>query len=211
MVEESIPLDTMLSWLKDVPMANRVGQEYSYQNVAFSIIGEVIQAKTGKSYDDQMKERVFVPLGMEKASIDYLSIIQNSNVASPHKLVRGKWKPVRITDTYYNVAPAGGINASISDMANWMIALLGHRTDVITQSTLNQLYKPLIKAPSKNRNYGRMHRLSSSYYGLGWRVLHYPSDTLIYHGGYVNGYRSEVAVNPKEKIAVCILPMLQVR
>jgi beta-lactamase class C len=142
---------------------------------------------------------------MEKASIDYLSIIQNSNVASPHKLVRGKWKPVRITDTYYNVAPAGGVNASISDMANWMIALLGHRADVITQSTLNQLYKPLIKAPSKNRNYGRMHRLSNSYYGLGWRVLYYPSDTLIYHGGYVNGYRSEVAVNPKEKIAVCIL------
>ena len=68
-----------------------------------------------------------------------------------------------------------------------------------------KLYSPVVKAPSKNRNYGRMHRLSNSYYGLGWRVLHYPNDTLIYHGGYVNGYRSEVAVNPKEKIAVCIL------
>lgn len=205
MVEEGVPLDTMLSWLKDIPMANRVGQAYSYQNVAFSIIGEVIQARTGKSYAAQMKERVFGPLGMETASIDYSSITQNSNVASPHKLVRGKWKPVSISDTYYNVAPAGGINASISDMARWMVALLGNRTDVIAQSTLSQLYKPLIKAPSKNRNYGRMHRLSNSYYGLGWRILHYPGDTLIYHGGYVNGYRSEVAINPSAKIAVCIL------
>lgn len=50
-----------------------------------------------------------------------------------------------------------------------------------------------------------MHRLSDSFYGLGWRILHYPNDTLIYHGGYVNGYRSEVAVNPHDKIAVCIL------
>jgi beta-lactamase class C len=50
-----------------------------------------------------------------------------------------------------------------------------------------------------------MHKLSDSFYGLGWRILYYPNDTLIYHGGYVNGYRSEVAVNPKDRIAVCIL------
>ncbi len=120
-------------------------------------------------------------------------------------LGRGRWSPAKITDTYYNVAPAGGVNASISDMANWMIALLGNRPDVIKPETLKELYTPAVKAPSKNRNYGRMHRLSNSYYGLGWRVLHYPNDTLIYHGGYVNGYRSEVAINPKERIAVCIL------
>jgi len=205
MVEEGIRLDTMLAWLKDISLANKIGEAYSYQNVAFSIVGEVIKSRTSKPYETQIIERVFVPLNMKTASIDYVSMMQNTNVARPHKLVRGKWKPTLITNTYYNVAPAGGINASISDMAKWMIALLGNRPDVITTATLKQLYTPLVKAPSKNRNYGRMHRLSSSFYGLGWRVLHYPDDTLIYHGGYVNGYRSEVAFNPKEKIAVCIL------
>jgi beta-lactamase class C len=76
---------------------------------------------------------------------------------------------------------------------------------VIGRTTLDSLYAPVVKARSKNRNYGRTHRLSNSYYGLGWRVLHYPNDTLIYHGGFVNGFRSEVAVHPKTKIAVCIL------
>jgi beta-lactamase class C len=205
MVEEGTSLDSMLSWLKNINLASGVGQSYSYQNVAYSIIGEVISAKTGISYDTQMMKRVFIPLKMKTASMDYATIIQNDNVAKPHKLKRGKWTPATITDTYYNVAPAGGVNASISDLAQWMIALLGNRQDVISKETLNQLYTPLIKAPSKNRNYGRLHRLNNSYYGLGWRVLHYPNDTLIYHGGYVNGYRSEVAVNPKSKIAVCIL------
>jgi len=205
MVEEGASLDSMLSWLKDIKLAAGVGQAYSYQNVAYSIIGRVIEARTGRTYEDQLREKVFLPLGMKTASVDYASIMQNPNIASPHNLRRGKWSPTKITDTYYNVAPAGGVNASISDMANWMIALLGNRPDVISQETLNKLYTPIVKAPSKNRNYGRMHRLSNSYYGLGWRVLHYPNDTLIYHGGYVNGYRSEVAVNPKERIAVCIL------
>ncbi len=205
MVEEGTPLDSMLSWLKNIKMAGKVGQSYSYQNVAYSLIGNVIQTRTGKSFEEEMRQRVFRPLGMKTASIDYASIVKNNNVAQPHHLRRGKWVSGKITNTYYNVAPAGGVNASISDMAKWMIALLGHRPDVISKQTLQTLFTPVIKAPSKNRNYGRMHRLSNSYYGLGWRVLHYPSDTLIYHGGFINGYRSEVAVNPKQKIAVCIL------
>ena len=205
MVEEGASLDSMLSWLKNINLGTHVGQAYSYQNVAYSIVGKVIEARTGKSYNDQLKERVFIPLKMTNASVDYVSMMKNINIATPHKLGRGRWTPAKITDTYYNVAPAGGVNASISDMANWMIALLGNRPDVIKPETLAELYTPKVKAPSKNRNYGRMHRLSSSYYGLGWRVLHYPNDTLIYHGGFVNGYRSEVAINPKERIAVCIL------
>lgn len=205
MVEEGVSLDSMLSWLKDIDLASKVGDTYSYQNVAYSLIGEVIRARTGKTYEAQMMDRVFVPLNMKTASIDYESIMKNVNVAKPHTLRRGKWKTATITDTYYNVSPAAGVNASISDMAQWLVALLGKRNDVISRQTLNQLYEPRVRAPSKNRNYGRLHRLSNAYYGLGWRVLHYPNDTLIYHGGYVNGYRSEVAVNVKEKIAVCIL------
>lgn len=205
MVEEGIVLDSMLSWLKNVKLVSKVGDEYSYQNVAYSLIGPVIQSATKKTFESLMQEKVFGPLKMKTASIDYASIMQNPNVAMPHLRRSRQWKPAKITDTYYNVAPAGGINASISDMAQWMIALLGNREDIITPATLNDLYTPVVRARSKNRNYGRMHRLSDSFYGLGWRILYYPNDTLIYHGGYVNGYRSEVALNPKDKIAVCIL------
>jgi beta-lactamase class C len=205
MVEEGIVLDTMLSWLKKINLVSKVGDSYSYQNVAYSVIGPVIKSATGKTYEAMMQEKVFGPLKMKTASIDYASIMQNPNIARPHMRRSRQWRPAKITDTYYNVAPAGGINASISDMAQWMVALLGNREDVISKGTLNQLYTPVIRARSKNRNYGRMHRLSDSFYGLGWRIIYYPNDTLIYHGGYVNGYRSEVALNLKDKIAVCIL------
>jgi beta-lactamase class C len=205
LVEEGVVITTLLSKLKDVNLANEVGTAYSYQNVAYSIVGEAIKSATSKSYEGWMIERVFAPLKMQDASIDYLSIITNKNIAKPHHLRNKKWLPAKITNTYYNVSPAGGINASISDMANWMIALLGNRPEVITPETLEKMFTPAIKAPSKNRNYGRLNRLSDSYYGLGWRILHYPDDTLIYHGGYVNGYRSEVAVNKKDNIAICIL------
>ena len=205
MVEEGEGITTLLNRLKDVTLSAGVGQEYSYQNVAYSIIGEVMKSVTGKGYDTLLQEKVFGPLKMENASVQYFSIIENPNHATPHLFRKGNLVQATITDTYYNVAPAGGVNASISDMANWMIALLGNHEEVISSETLDKLYSPVIQAHSKNRNYGKTHLIRKSYYGLGWRVLHYPNDTMIYHGGYVNGYRSEVAVNPKSRIAICIL------
>lgn len=205
MVEEGIDLPTLLSKLKEVKMSNKVGREYSYQNVAYSLIGEVIGRTTGSTYESEMIEKVFQPLGMKNASMNYQAFVSNENIAKPHRQARRRWVETKINNTYYNVAPAGGINASISDMGRWMVALLGYREDVIRKSTLSHMYAPAIGARSKNKNYVRMQRGGKSFYGLGWRILHYPSDTLIYHGGYVTGYRSEVALNPDENIAVCIL------
>lgn len=205
LIEDGLSLDDMLLRLREVKLATPVGQAYSYQNVAYSLIGKVIESATHKRYENWIQEKVFGPLHMTDASIDYQSMIANTNLATPHVMRHGGWQPARITDTYYNAAPAGGVNASISDMARWMTALLGNHPEVIQRQTLDTLFTPVIKAPSKNRNYGRLHKLNDSYYGLGWRILHYPNDTLVYHGGYVNGFRSEVAIRPKDKIAICIL------
>jgi beta-lactamase class C len=205
MIEEGLELPAMLSMLKDVNLSNDVGKEYSYQNVAYSLIGEVIKNASHSTYEQAMREKVFVPLKMENASMDYPSLMSNDNVAKPHKMANRSWVPTRINNTYYNVAPAGGVNASIQDMARWMVALLGHRPEVIGQSTLQHLYSPAVIARSKNRNFRKYQRPKQSYYGLGWRIIHYPQDTIVYHGGYVTGFRSEVGLNPNAQVAVCIL------
>ncbi|HEY0655268.1 MAG TPA: serine hydrolase domain-containing protein [Chryseosolibacter sp.] len=205
MVEEGLDLKTMLGLLKDVKLIGKPGEVYSYQNVAYSLIAEVIQAATGKSYEQLMAERIFIPLGMNDASMSYDAILMNSNVARPHLLWRKGWRVTSINDTYYNVPPAGGINASISDMAEILKVLLGSKTDFIQTSTLEEIYKPAVKAQSKNRNFRKWISRSDSYYALGWRVLNFEKDTLLYHGGYVNGYRSELAINRRDKIGICVL------
>src|SRR5690606_31738861 len=186
LVEEGMDLKSMLAHLKDVNNGP-VGQLYSYQNVAFSIIGEVIEAATGKPYETMLEEKIFRPLEMREASASYEGIMYNPNVARPHLLRRRQWREIPISDKYYNVAPAGGINASIHDMTNWMQALLGNRPNVISPESLDTLYSPYVRAASRNRAYRKIGRIKNNYYGLGWRVLEFPDDTLLYHGGYVNG------------------------
>ncbi len=205
LVEEGRELDNMLSELSTLKLIGKVGEVHSYQNVAYSLIGQIIEAKTGKTYEQVMQEKMLVPLGMPNTSLNFNAFVQKADIALPHAFVRRKLSVTSINDTYYNVAPAGGVNASIADMANWMKALLGTREDIISKSTLEEIYNPVIRTATRHRYFGDWGRLKKAYYAKGFRVLYYPNDTLIYHGGYVNGYRSEVAIDPRDNIAICIL------
>lgn len=205
LVEDGTDLTTMVDQLKNVNVIAKPGELYSYQNVAYSIIGEVIRSRTGKSYQQHMQEKVFGPLNMADASMSYDAIVGNDNVAQPHLHWRKGWKVTNISDTYYNVGPAGGVNASISDMAQWLKAMMGSRQDFVSERTLDKIFTPVVKAKTKNRYFRKWVGRSDSHYALGWRVLNFKNDTLLYHGGYVRGYRSEVAIDRRSKIAICVL------
>ncbi|HEY9489223.1 MAG TPA: serine hydrolase domain-containing protein [Chryseosolibacter sp.] len=205
LVEDGIDLPSMLQELKNVNTNAEPGEVYSYQNVAYSIIGEVIRSRMGKSYQTLMEERVFNPLNMKDASMSYEAIMSNKNVAQPHLHWRKGWKSTKILDTYYNVGPAGGMNASISDMAQWLKAMLGSKDGFISAPTLDKIFTPVVKARTKNRYFRKWVGRSDSQYALGWRVLNFENDTLLYHGGYVRGYRSEVAIDRRSGIGICVL------
>ena len=203
-VDDGANFDTLLYHLRDINLIGKPGQFYSYQNVGYSLIGKVIESATGKSYEENMKELVFSPLRMQTASTSFADIIINDNVAKPHRYGKG-WVPISISDTYYNVAPAGGVNASISDMAKWLLAITDNSDQLMKKETFEELFSPVVRATARNHNFWRWKRPQSAYYAMGWRVLNFKEDTLVYHGGYVNGYRSEVAIHRKNKIAICVL------
>lgn len=205
LIEEGMPHDKLIAELKNVDLIGEPGQVYSYQNVAYSLVEDVIKSATGHSFENEIKTRLFGPLHMTNASVSYEGLLQSANYAQPHLLRGHKWTAIPISPTYYNTAPAGGINASITDMAKLMVALLGNKENIIARETIDQLFSPEIRATAKNRNFNKWNRIKKSYYGMGWRVLTFKNDTLAYHGGYVNGYRSEIAVDPKKRIAICVL------
>lgn len=205
MIEERASLDTLFRDLRYLDLIGEPGKVYSYQNVGYSLIGEVIKATTHKSFEEALIEKVFRPLHMKNSSASYAAMVNNSNIAKPHLFTRKHWVSIPVSDTYYDVTPAGGVNASIADMALWLKALLGNDQEVVTNATLDQIFEPQIRAISKNRNFWKWKRPKASYYALGWRVLTFKNDTIEYHGGYVNGYRSEVAIDRKNRIAICVL------
>jgi len=198
-------LSQMIDRLKSVKLFAEPGEYYSYQNLAYSIIDPLLTEVTGDSFNDLLEKNIFIPLDMQNASASFEEINENKNIALPHYRYRGRWNVSRISKTYYDVVPAGGINASISDMAKWLSALMGNHPDLLSKSTIDQVFEAQIATPVRYRYFSRWPEVGKSYYGMGWRIVETGGDILIYHGGYVNGYRSEVAIFPKYQMGVCIL------
>lgn len=197
---------SLVQKLAIAPMACEPGQCYAYQNIAFSLVGDVVFATTGRFYADAVAQRIFKPLGMNDASYGLEGIESSPRWARPHVRGRGGWVSLVPKPSYYRVAPAAGVNASISDMAQWLVAQTGHRPDVLPASLLATLHAPVIDTPGElSGSSWRRARLNAAGYGIGWRVYDYAGHRVVFHGGAVQGYRGVVAMVPERDLGIAIL------
>lgn len=206
MLEGEIPYEELVRKLDEVDMACGVGQCYGYQNVAFGMISDIVLARTGDFFYRLVDKRIFYPLGMNTASYGLAALESSQSWARPHRPSAGGWIPFEPTETYYRVAPAAGVNASLHDMEKWLIAQMGGRPTVLSPALLDVLHTPGVATPTELRaTPWRSARLKSAYYALGWRVYNYGGETLIYHAGAVAGYRTMIGFFPKYHAGVVTL------
>lgn len=205
LIEAQLPLPTIISRLKEVRMGCRVGECYGYQNVMYGLIGEILREATGYTYEHLVVTRLFVPLEMYDASLSWEELVADPNHAWPHVRRRGGWQAVQIKPTYYSVPAAAGINASITDMANWLRALLGQRPEVIPPRVIEQVSQPLVRTPRERRRPHWNGHIRNAHYGMGWRIFNYAGNTLVFHSGGLRGYVAQLAILPEHNVGIAIL------
>ncbi len=205
LIEDGWTLQEMINALASLKVATKPGTRYSYQNVAYSIIEPILKRQTGREFPQLLNTYLFSPLQMTNASAEYEDMKDSPNAAVPHRRTRYSYIPIRLSSSYYNTAAAGGVNASINDMSNYLQMLLGYRQESIDSAVLNEVFEPRIITPLLNRYYRKWLRARRAYYGLGWRIIPLENDTIVYHGGYANGFKSHIALDRDDEIAICIL------
>lgn len=205
-LEQYVDYRTLTQRLAYAPLKCAPGTCYSYQNVAFSLVGDMVFAATGDFYAQEVQRRIFKPLGMNDASLGLEGIQASPSWARPHVRGRGGWVSLMPKTTYYQVLPAAGVNASASDMAQYLLAHTGHRPDVLPAPLLATLHQPLVSTPSEIRGSSwRRTRLTSAGYALGWRAYDYAGHRVVFHGGAVQGYRGLIAMVPELDFGVAML------
>ena len=181
------------------------GQCHAYQNVAYDAASEIVEKVTGQPYQQAVIDRLFRPLGMRSASLTREGLESARSWARPH--LGGKHsRPIPVTESYYRVPAAGGVNSSIKDLAIWLRAQMGGEADVLPQAVLDAVRSARARTPGE---LGRMRkfrdRLHSAAYGLGWRIYDYAGHQVVGHRGGVAGYRSLILYDPALKSGVVAL------
>jgi len=204
MLDDGVIYQKIKEKFHQIPTVCSPGQCYSYQNVVFSLVADVVEQSTGDSYEKYLHQQIFKPLGMTTASVGMEPYINSPNATAPHRLVRGNWRTTTTNPAYYSVAPASGINASIFDMSIWIRANLGAFPHILSKDFLAELHEPVISTPYGNY-FNRWSGLEKAYYAIGWRVFNYKGLRAVHHGGGVRGYRSEMVFVPDANIGMVML------
>ena len=198
----ALPIELCGKYEKLITVSRR-GTHF-YQNAFFALIEHIIEEQTGKPFSQVMTEELFLPLGIHSVVFDHDSYVHTEDHAVPHRWNRTEknYKKVAFKKKYYNAISAGGISMSSADMCKWMEALLGNRKDVISENVLKLASHKYVDTRNDPRNVNKWPGVDSVHYGLGWRLVDYQGKELMYHAGYVDEYRSEILIDPKDRIGI---------
>lgn len=205
LVEAHVPFSTIMDSLFRVNISAEPGVLYGYQNVMFSLYDTITAIQSGQSFESLLDEKLFRPFGMHDASAGFSAFSNSSNKGLPHRRSGVGYRPMRLNDRYYLTNPAAGINASISDMGSFLLALGRKDPHLLNPQVADTVLSPQVISPLRRVYLRHWDRVDSKHYGLGWRIIGYKGRQLGYHGGYVSGYRAEIAICREENIGIAFL------
>jgi beta-lactamase class C len=199
-LEEGQDAAMLRTQLAELNLICEPGTCWSYENVAYDAATEIVQRETGAPFAEALKRRLFEPLGMTSASITREGLMSAPSWARPHNAGR---REIEVTDAYYRVPSAGGVNSDIKDLTVWMLAQMGQMPEVISPNVLQAIHAPLVKTPPERRRLRKfLERLGTTWYGYGWRAYDYSGHLVVGHRGGLNGYRSLILFDPQKRSGV---------
>jgi CubicO group peptidase (beta-lactamase class C family) len=176
----------------------KLGEKFQYQNIMYTAAGEAVAKAQNSTWDKLIATRIFKPLGMKNSDTSVAAMQKATDYSFGYDYnpttKETRHLPQREIEA---AAPAGAINSSARDMAQWVRLMLaggsinGHR--LVSEKNYNELV-------SKQINVG-----GSIDYGLGWFLRQWSGHKVVEHGGNIDGFNSQVAFMPDQKLGFVLL------
>jgi CubicO group peptidase (beta-lactamase class C family) len=186
-------------------------ETFLYNNLMFAGVGQIIELKSGKKWEGFVRERIFMPLGMDTTCYTIADMVKQPDYGVPFREKRDSFELYKIP--YYEdtegVAPAGAIISNIDELSHWLIALMNEGKysgkQVLPANVLKATLQPAIALPNASGEALGYWELINSAYGMGRWTASYRGKLLAYHGGDLPGFHSQISFMPNEKIGVIVL------
>jgi CubicO group peptidase (beta-lactamase class C family) len=196
--------------LRYIKPATSFRYAYAYDNVLYTVAGELIGAVSGQTWEDFVVSRILKTVEMDSSDVLHSQAGVSGNSATPHARIDGVVRPVA-PFTNDNTNPAGGINTGAADIAKWLIVQLdsgrlngGAR--LFSPLTTRQLWTLVTPIPFGNpppelaplkRNFNG--------YALGFNVTDYRGRRVVTHTGGLPGYVSRLLMVPDLRLGIAVL------
>lgn len=183
-------------------------QKFQYNNFMFMAQGVLVEKLTGKSWEQNIKEKILDPLGMTNTNLS----VKEMEKATDHSFAYINYKDSVVKKIPYRnidgIGPAGSINSTANDMAKWLITWINggkfEGKEIIPASFVNEA--TVIQMATGGGLPGKENPdIHLSGYGLGWGMSSYRGHYRVEHGGGIDGFISTTSFFPSDSIGIYVV------
>jgi CubicO group peptidase (beta-lactamase class C family) len=185
--------DDLIQRIKYYRPQSDVNEKFLYNNHMYALLGIVAERIEEEPWEQIVEQRIFNPLDMTNSncSIDELNTSENSAVGYATLLDNSNSYEEYVDLS--SLAPAGAINSSAREMANWLMAWLNdgmyESKSVLPQSYVSEM----------------INSIGQKDYINGWSLGYYKGIEKLEHGGNIAGFTSRIVLFPKEDLGIVVL------
>jgi len=161
------------------------GTRFRYSNSGYVVLGAIIEAASGQSYEAFLHHELFDPSGM--SSTGYGRKEAGVPERADGYTIDEKFRTISaIPIDYSSLYSAGALYSTVGDMLLWERALFGPKQILSEHS---------VEAMTTDHGYG---------YGYGLYVDSLYSRPQVFHGGFVDGFNSVMMVMPEDELVALV-------
>lgn len=200
MVSGKLNREELIRVVGEAKPVAKLREQFLYQNIMFAAAGEIVAKTNQTTWEKYVAERIFKPLNMTNSNLTVADMEKAADYSFGYTYNSDTKTATRVPfRDIGETAPAGSINSSARDMANWLRFMLGSGEfggkRIVSADAFAELTKPQMKM-SPN---GKMS------YGLGWFLQEWQGKKVVQHGGNIDGFNSLVGFMPETKTGFAIL------
>ncbi|MFC5462313.1 serine hydrolase domain-containing protein [Massilia niabensis] len=166
------------------------GERFNYSNAGYHLLGFIANKAGGKFWGDQVRERIFAPLGMGARVISEADIVPHR--AAGYEWADGKLKNQDWVSPSLNRTADGTIHLTAHDLALWAQALDGDK--ILDARLRDASFTPPRLADGR-----------TGPYGFGWYIGSQNGRRTILHGGAWQGFKTIIQRYVDDKLTVIVL------
>ena len=173
-----------------IPMIAAPGQRWSYSNMGYHLLGFISTSAGGKFYGDQLRDRIFAPLGMSTRIISEADIV-------PHRAAGYDWSNGELKNQGWvaprlNTTADGSLYLTARDLALWDQALYGNK---ILSAAIREASWTGVK----------LNNGTTAPYGYGWNLEPRNGHRVIAHSGSWQGFKTQFSRFVDDRLTVIVL------
>ncbi|CAM3141244.1 serine hydrolase [Flavobacterium frigoris] len=197
----------LMEKLKYLKPNGAIKDSWIYSNFGYIIAGTITEKITNQTWDENIKEKLFLPLKMNNSSTSTTDMFKNNDYSFGYGIINNKSEKVLFAELN-NDKPGGAINSSANDMANWMLVWLNNgqfnNQQILPTNYIQEAesYKAMDNGLPPESSDPNVYTFG---YGYGWKINSNKGHYKVHHGGNLSGFSSQLALYPTDKLGIIVL------